>query len=123
MGPKKSEQLNGKSRARIAPRPAGRASVAASAASAPRGATATTPGTSGAKPSGGKGGRGNKGAVRREREKVAKDEVLKARREKEAAERLARSELRTEGVTCTGERTWEERDAELRSQAVEVDAE
>ena len=101
---KKSEQ-NGKSRAR----------------SAPRGATATTPGTSGAKPSGGKGGRGNKGAVKREREKVAKDEVLKARREKEAAERLARSELRTEGVTCTGERTWEERDAALRSQAVEVD--
>ena len=101
---KKSEQ-NGKSRARSA---------------APRGATAITPGTSGAKPSGGKGGRGNKGAVKREREKVAKDEVLKARREKEAAERLARSELRTEGVTCTGERTWEERDAELRARAVNL---
>ena len=47
----------------------------------------------------------------------------KEAREKKARERAQRSEMRTEGVACTGERTWEQRDAELRAQAVDIEAE
>ena len=45
--------------------------------------------------------------------------MLADRRETEARERAER-ELRIDGVAIVGERTWEERDAELRARAVNL---